>query len=247
MKRTITTSVLGVIAIMLYFTNFVSAAIYPVYVCGDATVTLKPAFAETLAPGDKVIWSEVGGSAVEKTSADPNFTTPDNLSAGVHQYTVHVISASPAECKGDVSDVYEIYKLPETTLALSNPSNAKYCEENSGSGSAPVTSSVITATATPAQALPEGVGYIYTWAVTKDGSAAAIAGVGADDSGTGTTNVFTMNATAKGVYAFTASAKYSVPSGSVLKSASGSGCEAISGSKTVEVTPKPGKPTIAIE
>ena len=179
-----------------------SAETYPVYLAGGGVVTLAPQ--GTINPGDKTVWVETTGGTTNivkpETDASLNFTTPADLTVGVHTYTVHIVSANPANCIGDPSVEFKLYVLPPTTIALSNPSLALYCTN------ATVPASDITATATPAQALPEAVSYEYTWFASKDG-AAAVNGttVGLVSAGsTILTSDFKLYTTANGQYAITA-------------------------------------------
>lgn len=235
MKRT-TTFLCALALLLLLNTNLIAQTTYPVYLCGSSTtVTLTPGI--TVNTGDEVVWVRVTGtttSVVQSSTSDRNYTTPAaGLATGEHTYRVHVISASPALCIGDVSDDYKIYQLPPFAVALSTPTD--YCEN--------ATATSITATATPAASatLPDDVSFAYTWEAKQGTTTLPIGDVGTN---TANQNVFNMSTTVVGDYILTATADYVVPSGSVLKSAAS--CAVTSAAETIKVLPKPTKPTITI-
>ncbi len=214
------------------------AQTYPVYLCGNATVILKPTLV-TINTGEQIVWVETtSGSDVQvQSGTTQNYTTPTNLTVGEHSYKVYIISAAPNSCPGDASAIYKIYKLPTSTLTLATASLPRYCE-NAG------LNSTMVATSAPASSLPTGVSYNYTWTATKDGASIASSSVGSNAT-SGLTNTFTVNTTTPGSYALTVAANYEVPSGSTLKSSDNAGCsEPASATNTVVVAPKPGQPTI---
>lgn len=227
---------------------------YPLYLCGGATVNLKPdaTVLAALKVGDKVVWQEFStadvpmGTATTLTvvtdGAVPNFATDVALSVGEHHFKVFVISANPNNCSGDVSDPLELYVLPAKTLALGAPSAAVYCENAATASHL----STIVATPTPGQTLPANVGYAYTWSALKDASVTPIDGatIGTATSDA-TTGTLTVNTSDVGSYVIKASVKYTVPSTSTLKSGDSNGCDqASTNSQTIKVAPKPGKPTV---
>jgi hypothetical protein len=215
------------------------AQTYPVYLCGTATVTLKPT--NVTITGEQIVWVETttGSDVPVQSGTTQNYTTPTNLSVGEHSYKVYLVSAAPNSCPGDASTVYKIYKLPTSTLTLAGASLPRYCE-NSGSNSTMV------ATSAPAagQSLPTGVGYAYTWTATKDGASIASSSVGSNAT-SAFTNTFTVNTTTTGTYVLSVAANYTVPTGSTLKSSDSAGCSVTAtGTNTITVAPKPGQPTI---
>ena len=212
------------------------------YVCGSGTVTLKYTGPYALMTDDQVVWQEVSadgsttiGAPIVNTyngtagSADLVLTGGGNLaSVGEHFYKMHVLTNTPGGCTGDVSDAVSIYLLPGFSVALT-PTTTTYCEAG-GTNTAP---SVITALATPASGLPTGVKFVYDWTGSTGGSAS-----GTDN------NTYTMATTTVGTYPLTAKATFDT--GAIpLKSAAGAGCEE-SGTTTITVSAKPGKPTIQI-
>ncbi len=219
---------------------------YPVYLCDGGTATLHSPEENTLTNGDKVHWYlegvEVASKTYTGTANETNYVTPNNLSAGVHNYTSRIESA--AGCWGDLSDPFQVYQLPSKTLALV-ANNASYC------GGDASLSSIITATATPAQALPAGIEYAYVWSATKNGTAVTpLSGIGADDGSKTDVNKFTLNTTGAGTYVFSATVKYvkTAANTGVLKSGDNNGCEVTAtATQTVTVTPKPVKPTIIVQ
>lgn len=203
----------------------------------------------TLVNGDKVYWFKDGNAVPEATftfsgANSTNLTIPGTLPVGLHKYTTAIESVGG--CLGPQSEPFDIYKLPNKTLALSAPSNLTYCGDNSG----PNASSKITATATPGAALPDGIGYTYTWSATKDGIAVTpVTNVGSDDASNTASNVFTINTSSPGTYIFSAAVNYVKLPGNngVFKAGDGKGCEvSTTTSQTVVVTPKPGKPSISL-
>ncbi len=227
-----------VVLIALFLQGKAFAQTYPVYLCGTATVTLKPT-SVTINTGDQIVWVETtsGSDVTVQTGTTQNYTTPTNLSLGEHSYKVYLVSASPNSCPGDASTVYKIYKLPTSTLSLATPSLPRYCE-NAG------LNSTMVATSAPTVTLPTGVSYNYTWTATKDGSSIASSSVGSNAT-SGLTNTFTVNTTTPGTYVLGVAANYAVPSGSTLKSSDSAGCSVTeSTTNQVVVAPKPGQPTI---
>ncbi|MFN0256610.1 hypothetical protein [Pedobacter ureilyticus] len=192
---------------------------------------------------DKVHWYlegvEVAGSPFTyTTSGTADLIIPASLAPGLHNYTSRIESA--AGCLGDLSDPYEIFKLPAKTLALT-VNNSTYCGANSGSTSG----SVITATTTAA-GVPAGIEYAYTWTVTQGGNPAT---PGSADNSNSATSLYTMNTTVAGTYIFNATVKYVLSSGNTgtLVAADTNGCEVnAAATQTVIVTPKPTKPTIVL-
>lgn len=219
------------------------AQTYPVYIAGSNTViTLKPTNV-TINAGDQVVWVETTGGSNNQVQSGTtqNYTTPANLSIGEHSYRVHIISAAPASCTGDPSVEYKVFKLPATTVALSAPTNALYCENASTPSSQIV--------ATPSTTLPSGVTatYAYTWTATKGGTSTAVNSVGSSSNAANTlSSTFTVSTVSVGTYKLQAQAtpSFTVPVGSVLK---GAGEAATSGEETVKVEPKPGQPTIEVD
>ncbi|RYZ94746.1 MAG: hypothetical protein EOP47_27225 [Sphingobacteriaceae bacterium] len=219
---------------------------YPVYLCDGGTAALHTPEESTLANGDKVHWylegTEVDVKIFNGTANQTNYVTPNNLTPGVHNYTSRIESA--AGCMGDLSDPFQVYQLPSKTLALT-ASNASYC------GSDATLSSIITATATPAQVLPAGIEYVYVWSATKNGTnVSPLSSIGADDASKTAINNFTLNTTGAGSYVFNATVKYvkTAANTGVLKSGDNNGCEVTAtATSTVIVTPKPIKPTIIVQ
>lgn len=245
MKKTITRTLLATLVLLLGIAFSSSAQTYhDVYICGNASVKLHMPEENTLTAGDKVHWYlegvEVAGSPITYSAANStDLTIPANLAVGLHNYTTKIESA--AGCWGDMSDPFEIYKLPTKDLALTTGVST-YCGAASGS----VAGSTITATTTPAAALPAGIDYAYTWTVTSGGNPAT---PGTPDNSNTATSVYTMNTTTAGSYMFNASVKYVLAAGNtgVLVSADTNGCSVTSvSSLTVIVTPKPTKPTISL-
>jgi hypothetical protein len=219
---------------------------YPVYLCDGGTATLHTPEESSLVSGDKVYWylegTEVAVITYDGTANKTNYVTPNNLSAGVHNYTSRIESA--AGCMGELSDPFQVYQLPSKTLALTK-NLATYCGSNSS------LNAVITATSTPLQALPAGIEYAYTWSATKDGTnVTTLSGIGVDLASNTNINTFTLNTTEPGAYVFNATVKYvktAVNTGQI-KSGDNLGCEvAATAPQTVTVTPKPVKPTIVIQ
>lgn len=219
---------------------------YPAYLCDGGTATLHTPEESSLAVGDKVYWYLEGTQVAVITSTgtanETNYVTPNNLSAGVHNYTSRIESV--AGCWGDLSDPFQVYQLPSKTLALT-ANNATYCGDNAS------LSSIITATATPAQVLPAGIEYAYVWSATKNATAVSpISGIGSDDASKTAVNKFTLTTTGAGTYVFNATVKYVLAAANtgVLKSGDNKGCEVTAtATQTVTVTPKPVKPTIIIQ
>lgn len=243
-----------VLAVMLFlFASplLASAEIYSLYLCGGATASLKPdaTVEAALAVGDKVVWQEFDASdnptgtptelTVAAVGVAPAFTTATGLAVGEHTFKVFVIAVNPSNCSGDVSDGFSLYVLPNKTLTLGVPSATSFCEGVTGASSAIVATPTITGT------LPESVTYEYSWSAVK-GTDPAVDGttIGTATSNA-TTGTLTINNATAGTYVVSASVKYVVPTGSTLKSSDNAGCDQVStNTRTVTVTPKPGKPTI---
>jgi hypothetical protein len=249
MKTTFIKSILGAFIIILSVSaNIKAQTYYPVYLCGGGTATLHAFEETTLVSGDKVHWYlagvEVDVKTFNGTAKSTDYVTPNNLSAGVHNYTTKIESV--AGCWGDVSDPFQVYQLPNKTLALTS-NNASYC------GSDATLNSVITATTTPAQALPANIGYTYAWTATKNGSTVTPTTIGSDDASKTDVNKFTLTTTGAGTYVLNATVVYikldaDPLKGGVIKSGDTKGCEiAATATSTVTVTPKPVKPTIIIQ
>lgn len=253
MKTQITRTVLVTLILLLSITisGYAQTTYSDVYLCGNVTATLRPNVpAPTiLANGDKVHWFLDGSPLIVKTydgtDASIQITVPANLPVGEHKYTTIVETA--AECMGDESEPFNIYKLPNKTLALTE-NRATYCaEESNAIKDATITATTTITPATPA--LPAGIEYAYTWSVTKDGNAVS---PGTADNSNTSTSVYTMNTTTAGTYIFHAKVKYvlnaaAMANGSVLKAEDTEGCEVEQTSTTtVIVTPKPSKPTITL-
>lgn len=221
---------------------------YPVYLCDLGTATLHTPEETSLINGDKVYWylegAQVAVTTYNGTTANmTNYITPNNLTPGVHNYTSRIESA--AGCWGDMSEPFQVYKLPSKTLALTT-NNASYCGDNA------TLSSVITATTTPGQTLPDGIEYTYVWSATKNGTVVSpISGIGIDLASKTEVNTFTLNTTGAGTYVFNATVAYvktASNTGGVIKSGDAKGCEVTAtATQTVIVTPKPVKPTIIIQ
>ena len=243
--------------------NFANAQT-DIYVCEDGTVILGYSGAYPLEAGDEVVWQKwdtgtdtpIDAPTALTYSGDPasvNFEIDGNelLTVGAHHYRMYVIAVNPNNCGSDLSDPVEVYKLPALALALDAPSVAAYCEAViDNSEVTQETSSTIVATTTPVETLPTGIPLVYTWSAEKDGVAVDDIGtVGSstanDPNATVLTNTFTMNTTIVGEYEFAATVAYATQTsgGTLIKG----GCEEASpNTQTVEVTPKPGKPTITV-
>lgn len=233
-----------------------------IYVCDDGTVTLGYSGAHPLQSGDEVVWQKwnvnsdepIDAPEVRTYGGDPSSVTLEIdggtlTSTGEHHYRMYVIAIDPKSCGSDLSDPVEVYKLPALSLALGTPSLAAYCEAADNSEiSQPATSEIVATTATTG--LPTGILLEYAWSVERDNNPVANLGdVGSATSNSTTvtelTNTFTMNTTAVGVYEFSAKVKYAAETadGITVKG----GCEtATPETQTVEVTEKPGKPTITV-
>ncbi|MFA6277763.1 MAG: hypothetical protein WC622_13495 [Pedobacter sp.] len=247
MKTTFIKSILATFIIILSVSVKSKAqTYYPVYLCDGGTATLHTPEESGLSNGDKVYWYlegvQVGVKTFTGTANETDYVTPNNLSNGVHNYTSKIESA--AGCWGDLSDPFQVYQLPSKTLALT-ANNASYCGDNT------LLSSIITATTTPGQALPDGIEYQYVWSATKNGTAVSpLSGIGSDDASKTAVNKFTLNTTGAGSYVFNATVKYITTAANtgVLKSGDNKGCEvSATATQTVTVTPKPVKPTIVIQ
>lgn len=249
MKTTITRTSLLTLALILSFTVLSYAqTYYQVYLCDDATVTLRMPEENTLAVGDKVYWFKDGNPVPEATftysaANSTNLTIPGTLGVGLHKYTTAIESVGG--CLGPQSEPFDIYKLPTKTLALTKD-RATYCGADSG----PFSGSVITATTTPAAALPDGIEYEYDWSVTKGGVAyTPISDIGASDGSKTAINIFNMSVKDAGTYVFNAKVRYKPTAANtgVFKSGDTKGCEVTAtATQQVIVTPKPGKPTISL-
>ncbi|WP_461787649.1 hypothetical protein [Pedobacter sp.] len=248
MKKTITRTAL--VTLVLLITTVVSSyaqTYYNLYLCDDATAKLRPQQEATLVAGDKVHWFLNGtpvGSPITYTgtSGSTDLTVPANLSVGLHKYTTAIESKDG--CLGPQSDAFEVYKLPTKTLALSAPTFASYCGDASGA----TASSQITATSTPASALPDGIAYTYTWSATFNGTAVTpITTIGSSNGSTGNTNVFTLNTITAGTYVFSAKVDYTLTAANTGVLKAGAGCSVSSTtSQTITVNPRPGKPSIML-
>lgn len=209
-----------------------------IYVCGTGTVTLKYSGTYVLNTGDRVIWQKVDasgnpdGAAVTTTyttaATDTDLTltggSGDLASPGEYSYKAHVLTASPAECGGDVSTAVSVYMLPAITIDLGSGSS-NYC--------AGATPTVITA-ATNAASLPTGFAVSLDWTGSTGGTV----------DGTDNTK-FNMSATTAGSHTITVKATFNNTSGKLLKSTTPGGCVS-TGTKTITVSPKPGAPTITV-
>ncbi|TKB97158.1 hypothetical protein [Pedobacter cryotolerans] len=247
MKATIIKSILAAFIIIICV-NAKSKAqtYYPVYLCDGGTANLHTPEEVGLTNGDQVYWYlegvEVDVKTFNGTANTTNITTPNNLGAGVHNYTNRIKSKDG--CWGDMSDAFPVYQLPTKTLALTK-SIASYC------GSDASLNSVITATTTPAQTLPDGIEYAYVWTATKNTAAVpSISTIGTDLASQSAINTFTLNTTDAGIYVFNATVKYVKTTGNTgaLKSGDSNGCEVTAATtQTVTVTPKPVRPTIVVQ
>lgn len=210
-----------------------------IYVCGNGTATLKYTGTYVLATGDRVIWQQVDASgdpiatsaavtttytsAATDTDLELTGGTGDLTSAGEVFYKAHVLSASPAECTGDVSTAVSVYMLPAITVDLGSTSS-NYC--------AGATPTVITAL-TNAASLPPGFAVSLDWAGSTGGAVD-----GLDNT------KYNMSATTAGNHNITVNATYNNTSGKLLKSGSVS-C-ATTDTKTITISPKPSAPTITV-
>mgnify|MGYP003575267470 CR=1 FL=1 len=219
---------------------------YPVYLCDGGTATLHTPEETTLVNGDKVHWYLEGTEVIVNTyNGTPNSTdiiTSTSLNHGVNNYTSRIESV--AGCLGDMSDAFQVYKLPSKTLALTT-NKATYCGEDA------TLSSIITATTTPLHPLPAGIEYEYVWSATKNGAnVTPLSSIGSDNASKTDVNNFTLTTTGAGTYVFNATVKYvkTTANTGVLKSGDNKGCEVTAtATQTVTVTPKPVKPTIVIQ
>ncbi|RZK75433.1 MAG: hypothetical protein EOO92_16220 [Pedobacter sp.] len=247
MKATFIKSILAAfIIIMSVNAKSKAQTYYPVYLCDGGTAILHTPEESGLVIGDKVHWYlegvEVDVKSYDGTANTTDLITANNLTHGVHNYTSRIESI--AGCLGDLSDPFQVYQLPTKTLALTK-SIASYCGSDSN------LSSVITATTTPAEALPAGIEYSYVWSATKNGTdVSPISTIGIDLASKTGLNTFTLNTTDHGTYVFNATVKYVItaPNTGILKSGDAKGCEvATTTPQTVTVTPKPVKPTIVVQ
>ncbi|MFN0291719.1 hypothetical protein [Pedobacter helvus] len=248
MKRTITRTALATLFFLLGLTfSSYAQTYYQLYLCDAGTAKLRTPQEASLAVGDKVHWFVDGNPYGTPLTYDGNagstdITVPANLTVGLHNYTSSIESKD--QCMGPLSDPFTVYKLPSKTIALSAPTNATYCGDASGSN----LSSVITATTTPAAALPDGVGYTYTWSATFNGSAVnPITSIGTVGGGNAATTTFTLNTATAGTYVFNAAVVYTLLPGNTGTLRPTDGCEVnTTTTQTITVTPKPGKPTIVL-
>lgn len=251
MKATFIKSILAAfIIIMSVNAKSKAQTYYPVYLCDGGTATLHTPEEGGLSNGDKIHWYlegvEIPGSVATydgTTANSTNYTTPNNLAPGVHNYTSRIESA--AGCWGELSAPFQVYQLPGKTLALST-NNASYCGDNA------TLSSVITATTIPGQTLPDGIEYIYVWSATKNGTnVAPLTGIGTDEGSKTAVNKFTLTTTSAATYVFNATVAYvktAANTGGVIKSGDAKGCEVTAtATQMVTVTPKPVKPTIVVQ
>jgi len=222
-----------------------------IYICGTGSVTLGYSSSSpySLQTGDKVLWQEVtstgtpigsvqtkvydasGPSSIALTLTGGTPITGEVAigAAGDHYWIATVISAL-GDCTGDNSTV-NVYMLPGLTVELS-PSATTYCE-------AAPTKATFTAVGKPATGttLPTGIGFTYDWS-GSDATAGAVDGI--DNS------KFNMTANTADTYNIAVKANFTVPTGKLLKSSSGTdGCK-VSATATFKVTPKPGAPTITV-
>lgn len=209
-----------------------------VYLCGTGTVKLTPTFTGyTPVAGDKIIWTVDGaaqGAVTYATAADVIFNVPATLPAGTHTYSVQVIPADANLCPSDASDNTIVEKLPPPAITVNAPGSV-YCTDQTAS-------TVITASKDAALVLPAGVSLVYTWSATKGGVAVTDPTTLGTQSGTNN-ELFTLKAgVTPDAYVFTAEGKYAVGSALIVPSTS---CTATA-SKTITVTVKPGKATIAV-
>lgn len=250
MKATFIKSILAAF-IIIFGVNAKSKAqtYYPVYLCDNGTAKLHMREEEDLVNGDQVYWYlegvEIPSSVKTYDGTTANLTdyvTPDNLSPGIHNYTNRIKSKDG--CWGEMSVAFKVYKLPSKTLELTT-NKASYC------GSDATLNSVITATTTPAQTLPDGIEYAYVWTATKNTAAvSSISTIGTDLASQSAVNTFTLNTTDAGIYVFNATVKYvkTIDNTGVLKSGVNNGCEVTATvTQTVTVTPKPKTPTIIVQ
>ena len=135
MKRTITRTAILSLVFMLSFTVFSYAqTYYDVYLCDNASVALHMPEETTLVNGDKVYWFKDGNAVPEATftfsgANTTNLTIPGTLPVGLHKYTTAIESVGG--CLGPQSSPFDIYKLPNKTLALTKD-RATYCGADSG-------------------------------------------------------------------------------------------------------------------
>lgn len=261
MKTNFKTLKLIAIAFTLFAVPFNALAdSFDLYLCGAGTAGLSPdlAVTATLKANDQLIWQEFTSAGVPTGSPTtvnvatdgvaPPFTVTA-LAVGAHYYKVHVVTANPTSCAGDVSPAFNIYALPAPGVTLAAPTTT-FCEANSNPT---LQSSVITATATALAPILSDVTYGFTWTATKDAAAVAdvttIGAISALDPLAVNINKFTLNNTAgKGAYIFKAAVQYVIPAGKgTFRGDNTAGCTAESAaSPTITVTPKPGTPTIII-
>lgn len=250
MKTTITRTLLATLVMLLSFTiSSYAQTYYNLYLCGSTTAKLHTPEESTLTAnsGDEVHWFLDGvavGTPIPFTGTNStDIVVPANLSVGLHNYTSAIKSKDG--CLGPQSDPFTVYKLPNKTIAISSPTNTSYCEGTSGSAA----SSVITATATPASALPDGIGYSYTWSATHNGTAVTpVTNIGAvTGSAPDLNNTFTLTTANVGTYVFSATVNYVKLTGNTGVLKTDSSCEvSTTTSQTITVLPKPGKPTIIL-
>ncbi|SOD14397.1 hypothetical protein [Pedobacter xixiisoli] len=250
MKTTITRTFLATLVLLLSLTfSSYAQTYYNLYLCGTSTAKLHMPEETTLTAnsGDEVHWFLDGnpvGLPIPYTGANStDLTVPASLPVGLHNYTSAIKSKDG--CLGPQSTPFTVYKLPNKTIALSAPTNASYCEGNAGSAA----SSVITATATPDSALPDGVGYTYTWSATHNGTPVVpITNIGAlSGNAPNINNTFTLSTTVIGSYVFNATVTYALLAGNTGTLMANSACEAsTTTSQTITVIAKPSQPTIVL-
>lgn len=264
MKTNLKTLKLIAIAFTLFALPFsASADAFDLYLCGAGTAGLSPdvAVTGTLKANDQLIWQEfsdaagntpIGNPTTVNVATDgvaPPFTVT-GLAVGSHYYKVHVVTANPNACSGEVSDPFKVYSLPAPGVSLAAPTSTSFCEANSN----PTTqNSVIIATATALAGVLTDVTYGFTWSGTKDAAAitdvTTIGTIAAIVPTAVNVNQYTLNSTAgKGAYIFKAAVNYVIPTGKgAFRGDTGIGCTAESAaSPTINITPKPGTPTIII-
>jgi hypothetical protein len=249
MKKTITRTAIATLVLLLGLTISSYAQYYDLYLCDNVTPKLHTPEENGLTAGDKVHWFLDGvlvGTpiAYTGTAGSTDLVLPATLPANVvHTYTTRI--ETQGGCLGDLSDPYEVYKLPTKTLALT-ATNDVYCAGSSGNQTPKIDGSVITATTTPAQTLPAGFEYAYTWTVTENGNPSS---PGTADASTTNESKYTMTTTTAGNYTFNATVKYVKTAANTgnFVSPSSEGCVvSATATKQIRVTPKPGKPTITL-
>lgn len=254
---------LAVAASLVFGLSFGAMAAPDIYLtkAGSVTLNFASAVGYTLQAGDKVMWQAFDdtdapiGTLIEKTYAASIADVALSLSGateitdlGEHYYKAFIVTADPARCGGDLSDVIEIYRLPDLNVALA-ASIAEYCAENSADVGGAVESVFTGTTTTEAgSSLPGDILLTYAWAAEKDAAPVAdlsVIGAASTSPTTSLTSTFTLTTAVTGKYDFIASVEYALESNSGIKIKGGSLVS--SAAATVDVTPKPGKPSITIE